>query len=403
MSAATRLDVYVARRGAGVLAAERPDRYVFTYDPAAPSDRFVSLTMPVRLESYVWHELHPVFQMSLPEGDLLTRLSSRLAKTGAGRAIDLLAFTGSEMIGRVSAYPHGSAPETPLDTHAFADLMTSPDTRRLFIDLVEANLARGVSGVMPKAISMSKEKEGDRLTAFDAGGIYKTGNDAFPDLALNEWLCLRVAQRAGIEAPPFELSRDRRVLKLARFDRTHDGPLGFEDFAVLQGLGTAQKYESTYERVVNTAATFVPSLDRVAVRRELFRRIVLSWMLRNGDAHLKNFGLLYSSATDARLAPLYDVVTTTAYPSLRNDVPALTLDGRRSWALKKGTWTRFAQAHCALRPSDAAEIVEALARAVRAESAKAGRYAKADPGVSETIAALRAQWQAGVGDVRAGL
>ncbi len=317
MTGSLRLDVYVARQRVGALAAERPDRYVFTYDNAAPVDRFVSLTMPVRLESYVWHELHPIFQMSLPEGDLLARLSSRLAKIGAGRPIDLLAFTGAELIGRVNVYPEGSAPEAPLDTHDFADLMTAPDTRRLFVDLVEAHLARGVSGVMPKAISMSKEKAGDRLTAFDAGGIYKTGNDDFPDLALNEWFCLRVAQRAGIEVPTFELSQDRRVLRLVRFDRTPAGPLGFEDFAVLQGLGTAQKYESTYERVVKSAATFVPAGERVGTRREMFRRIVLCWMLRNGDAHLKNFGLLYSSAADARLGPLYDVVTTTAYPMLR--------------------------------------------------------------------------------------
>lgn len=403
MSDTNRLDVYVVRQRAGVLAADRPDRYVFTYDAAAPSERFVSLTMPVRLESYAWHELHPVFQMSLPEGDLLARVSSRLAKAGAGRPIDLLAVTGVEQIGRVSVYPAGTSPEASLDTHSFAALMTSSDTRKLFVDLVEAHLARGVSGVMPKAISVSKEKEGDRLTAFDVGGIYKSGNEEFPDLALNEWFCLRVAQRAGVEVPAFALSRDCRVLKLARFDRTPAGPLGFEDFAVLQGLGAAQKYASTYERVVKTAAMFVPSLERVATRRELFRRIVVCWMLRNGDAHLKNLGLLYSSAADARLAPLYDVVTTTAYPSLRNDVPALTLDGRRAWRLRKGTWTRFARTHCALEPADAAEIVEALAQSIVQESTEAERYATDHPGSSEMLGALRAQWEVGVSDVRAGL
>jgi serine/threonine-protein kinase HipA len=403
MNDATRLDVYVAREHAGVLAAERPDRYVFTYGAATPAGRFVSLTMPVRLESYVWHELHPIFQMSLPEGDLLARLSSRLAKAGIGRPIDLLALTGAELIGRVSVYPEGVPPQASLDTRSFAELMTSPDTRRLFVDLVEAHLLRGVSGVMPKAISVSRQKEGDRLTAFDAGGIYKTGNEEFPNLALNEWLCLRAARRAGIEVPEFELSSDRRVLRLARFDRTPQGPLGCEDFAALEGLGTQQKYQSTYERVVGTAATFVPSLSKVATRRESFRRIVLCWMLRNGDAHLKNFALLYSGAHDARLAPLYDVVTTTAYRALRSDVPALTLDGRRSWRLKKGTWTRFARAHGALDPAEAREIVEQLAAAVAAELVESERLAEGDPDAAELLGAMRAEWRAGLEDVRAGL
>lgn len=36
-------------------------------------------------------------------------------------------------------------------------------------------------------------------------------------------------------------------------------------------------------------------------------------MARNGDAHLKNFGLLYRSAADVWLAPMFDVVTTSIY------------------------------------------------------------------------------------------
>jgi hypothetical protein len=49
------------------------------------------------------------------------------------------------------------------------------------------------------------------------------------------------------------------------------------------------------------------------------------------------------------------------------------------------------------------EIVEALARAVDAESAEAERYAIRNPEVSELIGAMRSQWRAGVADVRAGL
>jgi serine/threonine-protein kinase HipA len=403
MSDRRRLDVYVAHQYAGVLAAERSDSYVFSYDAAAPPHRFVSLTMPVRLESYVSHELHPIFQMSLPEGYLLARLSSRFAKTGLARPIDLLALTGAELIGRVSVVREGVWPEASLDSRSFAELITLPDARKLFVDLVDAHLTRGVSGVMPKAISVGHDKVGDRPPAFDTGAIYKTGNEEFPDLALNEWLCLRVARRAGIEVSEFELSRDGRVLRLGRFDRTPRGPLGVEDFAVLQGLGASQKYGSTYERVIKTAAIFVPPLAEVATRRELFRRIVLCWMLRNGDAHLKNFALLYSSPPDVRLGPLYDVVTTTAYPKLRNDVPALSVDGRKSWRLKKGTWTRFAQAHCALEPAEAAEIVEILASAVAQELAGHERLADELPGAAPLIEAMRAEWRTGVEDVRCAL
>jgi serine/threonine-protein kinase HipA len=396
-----RLAVFVARENAGVLSAERPDRFVFTYDPACPPARFVSLTMPVRLESYVWHELHPVFQMSLPEGDLLARLRSRLAKTGAGGPVHLLAIIGSEMIGRLSVFPEGTRPDAPIDAQSFAALMTAADTRPLFTDLVEQHLARGVSGVMPKAISVSREKEGERLTAFDGGGIYKMGNDDFPDLARNEWHCLSAARKCGLDVPEFELSRDGRVLRIARFDRSAEGPLGFEDACVLLGLGTAQKYDSTCERLVGAVATFSPALARPDVRREMFRRLLISHMLRNGDAHLKNFGVLYRTAADVRLAPVYDIVTTTAYRALRNDVPALTLAGRRAWRLKPGSWTRFAQQHCGLDPEQSRQIAYALAAKVRAEAAKLSRPSRGRG--AGTLAAMHDQWSAGIEDALAGL
>lgn len=44
-----------------------------------------------------------------------------------------------------------------------------------------------------------------------------------------------------------------------------------------------------------------------------FEQVAFSIMVRNGHAHLKNFGLLYRSASDIWLAPMFDVVTTAIY------------------------------------------------------------------------------------------
>ena len=52
-------------------------------------------------------------------------------------------------------------------------------------------------------------------------------------------------------------------------------------------------------------------------------------MVENGDAHLKNFGLLYSDPDQAERAPVYDVLTTTCFPGLMADIPALPLNGRK--------------------------------------------------------------------------
>ena len=48
------LDVYVDETRVGVLGANPEGLFVFTYLPETTPDQLVSLTMPVRAESYKW-------------------------------------------------------------------------------------------------------------------------------------------------------------------------------------------------------------------------------------------------------------------------------------------------------------------------------------------------------------
>ena len=82
------------------------------------------------------------------------------------------------------------------------------------------------------------------------------------------------------------------------------------DEHLLADVLSDRKYQGSYQRV----AELLRQLQLPA--RELhrfFEQVALSVMVRNGDAHLKNFGVLYRSASDIRLAPLFDVVTTAIY------------------------------------------------------------------------------------------
>ena len=76
------LAVWAGDCRAGLLDRTLDQRqYVFAYDQAAESpDAQVSLTMPVRLESWLSRDLHPIFQMNLPEGALLDAIKRTVAK-----------------------------------------------------------------------------------------------------------------------------------------------------------------------------------------------------------------------------------------------------------------------------------------------------------------------------------
>jgi serine/threonine-protein kinase HipA len=54
--------------------------YRFRYHDEAKAQAAISLLMPVRLDEYRHRELHPIFQMNLPEGYVLEQLRNRLAK-----------------------------------------------------------------------------------------------------------------------------------------------------------------------------------------------------------------------------------------------------------------------------------------------------------------------------------
>jgi len=77
------------------------------------------------------------------------------------------------------------------------------------------------------------------------------------------------------------------------------------------------------------------SLTHATDELSLSTLLLLNYAIRNADAHLKNFALTYTSATDVALLPVYDIVTVTAYPEHADDIPGLTLAGKKVWRAGK--------------------------------------------------------------------
>ena len=61
----------------------------------------------------------------------------------------------------------------------------------------------------------------------------------------------------------------------------------------------------------------------------MYEQIVLSLIVGNGDAHLKNFAVIYDDVTGpVSLSPLYDVVCTRAYG---DETTALSINKSREY------------------------------------------------------------------------
>ena len=386
------LVVWTAGNKSGIL--EQDEEYVFNY-LADTSDRYsVSLTMPVRLKSWTHKDLHPVFQMNLPEGALLTAIKNALAKIARVDELTLLRIVGANQIGRNRfALREEKSPAFKTSPESLEEILCYPDTGELFNELMQKYaMNSGVSGIQPKVMLDAK----DRATVHSSSYIVKAWGEDYPSLAANEYFCMKAVQRAGLPVPEFYLSENGRLFVMKRFDITDTGEyVGFEDMCALQGLGTEDKYTGSYERVVKTINDYVSPKYRQIAREQFFAVLTLSVMLRNGDAHLKNFGVLYADPTEGetKLAPVYDIVTTTAY--IDKDVPALTIGGTKKWWDRK-MLEKFGVAHCGLSVSRIAGIISKSGDAVLNIKPELKRYIKDHPEFSSVGGSMLKAWDAGV-------
>ncbi len=310
------LDVDVNGSHSGRLA--HASTFTFDYSRDDPGQPGVSLLMPASsLHFDGGGALFPAMDMNLPEGYLFQQIREFFPKQTI-TPMHLLALMGNNGIGRLGY----RLPDAPSPTFSSvvnkADLLSSGNGPALFQDLMRAYLSTGagISGIQPKIMVP------DRVTVPVPTLIVKMAAERYPGLSANEFMCLSAAREAGIKVAPFDLSEDGSLLVIERFDIAPDGSrLGFEDAASLMGQRVRdtfsdRKYHGSYERIV-TALKLINLPDTELAR--FFEQVAFTAMVRNGDGHLKNFGVLYSGVDDVRLAPMFDVVSTSIYKYQRYD------------------------------------------------------------------------------------
>ncbi len=165
-----------------------------------------------------------------------------------------------------------------------------------------------ISGVQPK-LSVSVDKEKNILIPMAEGGEYilKPQTFVFPHIPENEECCMDIAEELKIEVPLHCLIplKDKSLAYIVkRFDRQRNEKIHQEDFA--QILERTDKYSGSVEQIGQKLKEIsrAPGYDM----QLLFERVVLNFLLGNGDAHLKNYSIFYKEKNNIRLTPAYDIV-----------------------------------------------------------------------------------------------
>jgi len=376
-----RLSVYLNTTHSGNLSYE-DEQYVFNYTDDAQD--VVSLTMPIRNASWKVKKLHPIFQMNLPEGALKEAIINHFSKIQTMDDMNLLALIGPYMLGRVKFEGIKSS-----DSTLELSSILHSSKQNLFSELMERFAIRsGVSGVQPKLLLKAQDKTTMKFEHY----IVKSWESQYPQLALNEYFCMRAVKNAGLKTPEFYLSDDLSMFVMKRFDIKVDGSyLGFEDMCVLTARGTTQKYDGSYEEISRVIKDIIPPQRRKESLKILFKALVMNHLLQNGDGHLKNYGILYENDfDDAYLAPIYDVITTSMY--IKNDIPALRLsDGKLWW--KEKTYKVFAKQSCGLSNKEYENIKDECESAITLTKKEIDQYKTDDIKVQEFLVSLKEIWK----------
>ena len=398
---------------AGVLDRQGERGSTFAYLSGVPPDRAVSMTMPLRLASWtVPFGLLPIFEMSLPEGILRERLRLAFAKaSGTFDEFDLLSIVGRSQVGRIRYTGEKEQLHEEVPFQSVDEIIERRRGGDLFRYLLEKFATfSGISGVQPKILVRDEtafaqgEPDSRRFSESYKGAthIVKLWEpNEYPQLAANEYFCLTAARKCGLDVPRFRLAEDGLALVIDRFDLRLDGNYrGFEDFCVLNARRTDEKYRGSYETsILRRFTQFANAAEVNGDLERLFTLIALNCALRNGDAHLKNFGIVYDDVQGgARLAPVYDLVTTSVY--LAKDSLALTLNGSTTWPTGKEL-SRLGETRAGLKPAQILQTLERIADAMSETARQVRSYMKDHPDFAGIGNRMLEEWERGSAGIRA--
>lgn len=320
------IDVYIDQAAVGVLTHGSMHNYQPTQEK-----QHISLTMTHRgMDGYISGSLHPIFSQNLPEGFNRRFIAEKLARYAKVNDMYLLALQGDQGIGMLSYRSELDLPES--ESLSLHDILSYNSHEPLFPQLLEKYYLRNsLAGIQPKvSIPNAITPQTDR-TVQQKDLIVKSFDSEFPLLTVNEFVCMEAARACGLEPPKTYLSENLETYVVERFDKSHDGiRLGYEDFTTLMKKSNDPdaKYNGSYETLLKATYLYTGNINEV---EKMYRYIVFNCLIGNGDAHLKNFALQYSTNMQhIFVSPPFDITHTLIYETIDNKM-ALKLENSKEF------------------------------------------------------------------------
>ena len=323
------LDVYLNDRKVGRLDDENGS-LSFAYDEGYLTDGVrepLSHALPLRREPYSHVSVEPVLSNLLPDDIIRTRLGEIL-QIPRENTFAFLKAIGGDCAGAVAFFPAGRTPAV-VTAGEFRELSNDEagavldNLEKRPLDIGEEGLRISGAGAQDKLIACIRDgRVLLPLNGTPSTHIIKTEIRNYPGSVENEWYSMSLAAACGLSVAESGIAviGGKRRFVSTRYDRMPvDGRvkrLHQEDFCQMLGIDPKRKYETLGGPGIVASFRLLRELSvSAADTLEFIDRLIFNFLVGNGDAHGKNFSVLYKDGV-ATLAPMYDVMSTAVYPEV---------------------------------------------------------------------------------------
>ena len=332
MTATDRLCVLIAGKVAGEAAQSDNGKLTFTYEDGY-SGIPLSLSMPVSNRVFSDKAVRPYLFGLLPDDKAVRTNIARQFEASASNPLALLAHIGLDCPGAVQLCRKEDLAQVlarPKSYVALSDADIAGRLKNLRASYDDPWMGRdehwSLGGNQGKfALALRDGAWCECQGAAPTTHIFKNGIAGYRLQALNEYICMRLAQRCGLPSAyvEYRVFEDEPAIIVSRYDRLIDADgdvvrLHQEDLCQALGVMPDQKYTSDGGPNASDVLRLLASTPHAADNIALFAQMLFfNCLIGAPDAHAKNYSLILTPGPDALVAPLYDVASGLAYDTLR--------------------------------------------------------------------------------------
>lgn len=357
------LDVYLRDRLVGKLFSEQ-GTLSYVYDAAylQSSDAVkISASLPLGTEEFSHSPVAAFFSGLLPDEAVRVRLAKYLGLSDKN-IFGLLESIGGDCAGAISVYPEGkkiASSVSPtykiLNDDEADEILSSLDKRPLLVGEEDVRIS-GAGAQDKLMIAFVDGKIAIPTGQTPSTHIIKPPINGHPDSVHNEFFCMRLAAEVGLPVPKVDIYwlKDKPYYLVERYDRRKNADGVFtrlhqEDFCQALHVPPELKYENeggpSLEQCFELLDVRIKSGSMAGKNKiTLLQGVIFNYLIGNGDAHGKNFSLLYDGDAES-LAPFYDLLSTVIYSDIHKVKLAMKIGGKYKFTdVTERHWMKLAEA-----------------------------------------------------------